>query len=197
MIFCWQVNPADYLLDIIGGEAHCDSDPSLSHEELPRKWMEDTRFNTHRATAGGTALLSPPELASQGGLSDPKLSDPKQRQGAKFSTQLMLFTIRGVQQQFRPFRTIIVDYALIFLAGALLGMLSPNITWAVTRVICLCASIYRPHTKAEAHAGCLHTDTLRHHPSPFTRGVLMWQMRCDCLRLPACCTRHGEQEHGA
>ena len=62
-IFPDAVNPADYLMDIIGGEAEHPTDPTLTSAELPAKWEADTQFNSANAAAGSpsqvpTALLA-------------------------------------------------------------------------------------------------------------------------------------------
>jgi hypothetical protein len=51
-----EVNPADFLLDIIGGEAPCDGNPALTPADLPRKWMEDAAF---KVAPGGKVICAP------------------------------------------------------------------------------------------------------------------------------------------
>ena len=101
--------------DIIGGEVKCDADPTLTHQDLPDKWLQDTVFNTH--TEGG-AQTADAQLE--------KLVDPKSRLPATFRKQLTLYTLRAIQQQYRPLQTVLVDYALIFVSGTLLGMAQHN-----------------------------------------------------------------------
>ena len=103
--------------DIIGGEVKCDGDPTLSHQDLPDKWLQDTIFNTH--TEGG-AHNADAQLDAW------KLVDPKSRKPASFWNQLTLYTLRALQQQYRPLKTVMVDYALIFVSGTLLGMSQHN-----------------------------------------------------------------------
>eukprot|EP01047_Picozoa_sp_COSAG01_P043411 COSAG01_NODE_3852_length_5629_cov_3.080108_7_plen_100_part_00 len=73
-VFPAEVNPADYLLDIIGGEVACPGgNPALrSHEDLPALWKENTTFNTHSVAAAAAAGRSS-ESSVDSTLSDPKL----------------------------------------------------------------------------------------------------------------------------
>ena len=62
-IFPDAVNPADYLMDIIGGEAEHPTDPTLTSAELPAKWEADTQFNSANAAAGSAAASPVPSSA--------------------------------------------------------------------------------------------------------------------------------------
>ena len=117
-----QCNPADHIMDIIGGEVpHDAQDPSLdcaalqeSGQSLATKWEQDTVFNTHVSSTAAAA-------GSEGDG-----EDAKTRKNADFFQQLMHYTKRGFVQQYRPFNTVLVDYSLIFIAGALLGLSQRN-----------------------------------------------------------------------
>lgn len=111
-----EINPADYLLDIIAGDVNCLGDSTLKHTDLPAHWQRDTVFN--QANSGDAKLESP--------LADLDAFDPMERQPTGFASQLRLFTKRGLIQQYRPLRVVVADYSLIFLAGALLGMSQRN-----------------------------------------------------------------------
>jgi hypothetical protein len=54
------------------------------------------------------------------------LMDPAERQHSAFARQFGLFLRRGLIQQYRPFSVVLVDYALIFIAGAIFGMSQKN-----------------------------------------------------------------------
>ena len=62
-IFPDAVNPADYLMDIIGGEAEHPTDPTLTSAELPAKWEADTQFNSANAAEGSAAASPVPSSA--------------------------------------------------------------------------------------------------------------------------------------
>lgn len=115
-VFPAEINPADFLLDIIGGEVNCPGDPSLTYTDLPDRWSRDTVFN--EANCEGGQQPAQPE--------DATAFDPRHRLSAGFTAQLLLFAKRGLIQQYRPLRVIVADYSLIFLAGALLGMSQRN-----------------------------------------------------------------------
>ena len=55
------------------------------------------------------------------------LLDPAKREHSGFGRQFGLFLRRSLAQQYRPFSTVLVDYALIFLAGGMFGMAQKNI----------------------------------------------------------------------
>lgn len=101
--------------DIIGGEVECNGDPTLTHEMLPDKWAHDTVFNTHAQ-----------QPQNDGNMAGTQLLNPKERQPSTFLNQLTLYTLRGIQQQYRPLHTVIIDYSLIFVSGCLLGMSQHN-----------------------------------------------------------------------
>eukprot|EP01052_Picozoa_sp_SAG31_P028503 SAG31_NODE_2757_length_5139_cov_2.828968_3_plen_442_part_00 len=103
-IFPREVNPADYLLDIIGGAALCEGDPTLTPAQLPARWekerlrIESTFGNSSSDTMGG--LLA-----------------ARARKGASFVKQVSRFAQRQFIQQYRPISMVLTDYGLIFLAG--------------------------------------------------------------------------------
>ena len=108
-----QVNPADFMMDIIGGDVHCERDPTLKHTDLPQKWIDDTTFSQREPSAAA---------ADAGG----DLADPKNREGATFEEQFKLFAKRALKQQFRPFSAFVTDCVLIYGAGACLGLAQKN-----------------------------------------------------------------------
>jgi hypothetical protein len=127
-----QCNPADHIMDIIGGEVQHDSnDPLLdcrvlqeSGLALAKKWEQDTTFNTPQQDNDATPQTDSSIPVHVGGGAP--LLDAKLRKKTPFLQQLLLYTKRGFIQQYRPFNTVLVDYSLIFIAGALLGLAQRN-----------------------------------------------------------------------
>eukprot|EP01048_Picozoa_sp_COSAG05_P020768 COSAG05_NODE_3626_length_1949_cov_1.225946_2_plen_126_part_00 len=103
-VFPAEVNPADYLLDIIGGEAKCQGDSSLTHTDLPERWRTDTTLYLGVETVSDVAAGDTEHGAAS---SEGKHMDPKCRESKGFWGQLVQFTKRGYIQQYRPFRIII------------------------------------------------------------------------------------------
>jgi ABC-type multidrug transport system ATPase subunit len=124
-----QCNPADHIMDIIGGEVpHEGQDPQLdcvalqeSGINLAKKWEDDTVFNTHHAGGSSSSTYD-----SNVGGADGNGTDAKDRKKAAFVHQLLTYTKRAFVQQYRPFNTVLLDYSLIFIAGALLGLAQRN-----------------------------------------------------------------------
>ena len=118
-------------MDIIGGEVqHDTNDPKLectvlqeSGLALAEKWERDTVFNLSHQEAGSQVDSDDGSAAAGGGA---PLMDAKLRKKADFKQQLLHYTSRGFIQQYRPFNTVLVDYSLIFISGALLGLAQRN-----------------------------------------------------------------------
>ena len=149
-----QCNPADHIMDIIGGEVpHDGHDASLDCVELQnsglnlaRKWEQDTVYNKHNSGSPSGSAAASDSTATDGvfnagtqpdstgfTIADPSLtadtlnmSDAKDRKRATFGHQLAVYTRRAFVQQYRPFSSVILDYSLIFVAGAMLGMAQRN-----------------------------------------------------------------------
>ena len=84
-IFPDAVNPADYLMDIIGGEIEHPTDPTLTSAELPAKWEADTQFNSANAAAGSAAASPVPSSAD-----GEELLDARNRSSQRYPIQAHL-----------------------------------------------------------------------------------------------------------